>query len=343
VLGKRIQYLDLAKGFCIILVVFYHTKGIVHRDYWLDPFLSAFRLPLYFLLSGLFFRDYGGFRHFLTKKANRLLVPFLAFYLLTAVLLPNVLHLVFGIEFETVTGMASLWAFIWPGEYPNIPIWFLWCLFLMNVLFWLIHRVAHHWSDGQDNARAVSMIIATCLVCGFIGHLLLSAFPTDVGNVFKALASMPFFCAGYLLGRFDGLSALQNLSWIGVIVLFCLLLGICIFSLQTSASSLLTFLFSLVAGVTGAMMMVLLARMLGCVLFISYIGRYSIILLLTHGLLVRVLSPLCRSLASVLSADGAIFVVTLLILLSYLVIIPFCRRYLPHITAQKPLFTEFPK
>ena len=40
------------------------------------------RMPFYFTLSGLFFKDYGGFRTIL-KKVNRLLVPFVFFYTLS--------------------------------------------------------------------------------------------------------------------------------------------------------------------------------------------------------------------------------------------------------------------
>ena len=34
--GKRVEYVDLAKGFCIALVVLFHTKGIIGYDFVLD-------------------------------------------------------------------------------------------------------------------------------------------------------------------------------------------------------------------------------------------------------------------------------------------------------------------
>ena len=339
---KRIEYLDLAKGLCIILVVFYHAKGILAREYSFDPFLASFRMPLYFLLSGLFFRDYGGFKRFLTKKTNRLLVPFLAFYLMTAVLLPNIMHYLWGIKFETVTGLPSLWAFIWPGQYPNIPIWFLWCLFLMNVMFWLIHRVARGKTNSRQKSHSLSILIVICLVCGFAGWMLQEKLAFDVGNLFKAMASMPFFCVGYLFASHNGLTALNNINKAKAFPIFCLLLAICFTCSMFLSSDKVeaTYLLKLISGVTGALMIVILSRMIVRIPFISYIGRYSIILLLTHGVLVRVLAPLCHSLASTLNTDAAILIVTMLILLSQLIIIPIARRHFPHITAQKPLFPE---
>ena len=70
----RIQFVDTAKGICILLVVMYHA-GLVDND---TPCLSMLRMPFYFTLSGLFFKDYGGFRTIL-KKVNKLLVPFVFF------------------------------------------------------------------------------------------------------------------------------------------------------------------------------------------------------------------------------------------------------------------------
>lgn len=57
----RIEFIDLAKGICIILVVIFHFDVDI-------PLLRPMRMPLYFILSGLFFKDYGGFINFLTKK-----------------------------------------------------------------------------------------------------------------------------------------------------------------------------------------------------------------------------------------------------------------------------------
>ena len=72
-MGKvRIDFIDLAKGVCIVLIVLGHTGIAV--DY---PGLTLMRTPLYFALSGLFFKDYGGFMQFLVRKTNKILIPFL--------------------------------------------------------------------------------------------------------------------------------------------------------------------------------------------------------------------------------------------------------------------------
>ena len=86
---KHIDYIDLAKGFCIILVVLYHVMGHFNiKDNCITLGLQSFRIPLYFILSGLFYKSYEGFVGFLKRKINKLAIPFVAFYILTVILLP---------------------------------------------------------------------------------------------------------------------------------------------------------------------------------------------------------------------------------------------------------------
>ena len=78
---QRIVWIDKAKGICIILVVLHHSLIHTHADFLLsntnvENFLSAFRMPLYFALSGIFFKTYSSFSIFVIRKINKLIVPF---------------------------------------------------------------------------------------------------------------------------------------------------------------------------------------------------------------------------------------------------------------------------
>ena len=76
---KRIEYIDLAKGVCILLVVFAHIHPDLTRYSW-GVFFDSFRMPLYFFLSGIFFKRYSGIQEFAIKKVNNLIIPLLFFY-----------------------------------------------------------------------------------------------------------------------------------------------------------------------------------------------------------------------------------------------------------------------
>ena len=71
--ANRIQWVDLAKGICMILVVWIHVR-IHYRSFhfvkfnWVALVCYYFRMPLYFFLSGLFFKTYDSYRTFLGDK-----------------------------------------------------------------------------------------------------------------------------------------------------------------------------------------------------------------------------------------------------------------------------------
>ena len=155
--GGRIEYIDLTKGLCIILVVLHHIELGFKMSLPIDRTYLLFFMPLFFLISGMFFKTYSSFRLFIVKKTNTLLVPFLFFYLTTAVLLPNFLHYVLGMQMDGVKdwlGYKSLYAFIWPEYYYNNPIWFIWCLFIMSLMFYLLLKLS-------NKAKKHSIIVFT--------------------------------------------------------------------------------------------------------------------------------------------------------------------------------------
>lgn len=65
--SKRIEYIDLMKGICIVLIIFIHC-GVTSPSERMNEMLADFRVPLYFFLSGLFFKEYGGFIDFCIRK-----------------------------------------------------------------------------------------------------------------------------------------------------------------------------------------------------------------------------------------------------------------------------------
>lgn len=87
----RVEWVDYAKGFCILLIVMMHsTLGVeeaVGQEGWLHPiveFAAPFRVPDFFLLSGLFVARTidRNWRHYLDKKV----VHYAYFYVLWLVL-----------------------------------------------------------------------------------------------------------------------------------------------------------------------------------------------------------------------------------------------------------------
>ena len=155
---KRVTWIDNAKAIGIISVVLGHMafpKDIVTALY-------AFHIPLFFFLSGLTFRTNLPFDAFLKKKFRTIMVPYffmavvtLLFWLLRSRFDHGIapfdpIHLVLGIFYGTATnGYLDF----------NVPLWFLPCLFVTELLLYAVCRLPGRWP---------AIAVALCVVCGFL-------------------------------------------------------------------------------------------------------------------------------------------------------------------------------
>ncbi|WP_295937751.1 acyltransferase [uncultured Alistipes sp.] len=319
---SRIGFIDLAKGFCILLVVLGHCGVPVDL-----PGLEVVRMPLYFALSGLFYKDYGSFGALLKKKTNRLLVPFLFFYLIAYVPFYLLQYFAPHLLITDAGGVLDLFT---NRQFFNGPVWFLLALFWCNIYYAGICFLA------RGNAYLVLLLV---LLAGGAGYYLgcRGVFVPLFMDV--ALTAMPFFCLGTWLkktpllhrNRFDK----YNLLWIILLYLvaysisrhFHFRLSLHYNAIEGWATYLLAF--------SSVLAVLLLSKVIRWLPVVSYVGRYSIVLLCTHHLFCRPIKVLladqpCQWL------DNA-YLVAALTLVCCLISIPLCVRFLPWFVGQKDL------
>ena len=70
---KRIDWVDMSRGFAMLLVMLGHTYCAESIRYW----FYTFHVPLFFFLSGYVFstKKYNSFKEFLISKIKTLFVP----------------------------------------------------------------------------------------------------------------------------------------------------------------------------------------------------------------------------------------------------------------------------
>ncbi len=328
---ERIKFIDLAKGMCIMLVVLYH----INRRYDMYPelfkILSTFRMPLYFFLSGLFFKEYENFFGFLKRKTNKLLIPFLFFYLITSFLMPNLLYQ-FGYTVEKTQslGISGLWAFLNKEQFSNGPIWFLWCLFLLNIIFYLIYIVA------QRTTRPLPVLLLLGALLGGLGMACSINGVNLRGFLDTALTALPFFCIGYVFRKHTRILYDNSFDkYLPVIICICAVITIVGGGNSSYKGNHFNMhpLLVYIRGMSGTLFIVFLAKYLKNLPFISYWGRYSIMVLLTHGLLLQVYIPIVKKLH--LGDDLSVVLLLIGTMFSYNLVIPLMKKYLPYVTAQK--------
>jgi hypothetical protein len=86
-------------------------------------------------------------------------------------------------------------------------------------------------------------------------------------------------------------------------------------------------------GFAGTYGVLMLSKQLNWLPMFSYFGRYSIMILVTHMLLCKICLEVFKPAG--LSPDIVFWISLPIIMLSYYLIIPFMKKYMPHVTAQK--------
>lgn len=110
---KRYDWLDMAKGIGIVLVVMGHTLFPLHSV------IDVFHMPLFFILSGFTLKT-ASMDTFLMKKIDSIFIPFIFFSIVS-------------VPFSFLVSHESVF---------NGPLWFLQTLFIVLILAQLIVKFA---------------------------------------------------------------------------------------------------------------------------------------------------------------------------------------------------------
>lgn len=216
--ASRQNWIDLAKGIGIILVVYGHVaRGLdaagLYRDQHsfalVDGVIYSFHMPLFFLLSGLFFQSslkHDGAGALMGKKVDTLLYPYVVWSLIQGGIAIALSHYT-----NTPTRISDITTILWQ---PLDQFWFLYALFfiflLLTPVFKLAHQASAPWLVGfvllvayianiQVGIPAVDYVVdyGVFFACG----VLLAQYPAVLGQRAGPraglLAVLLFFLAQY--------------------------------------------------------------------------------------------------------------------------------------------------
>ncbi|RYF04461.1 MAG: hypothetical protein EOO77_29600 [Oxalobacteraceae bacterium] len=187
-LRSRLAWVDVAKGLGIVLLVVLHVEAasdnaIGRPIVWV---LKLFRMPMFFIVSGMLFSPRGHL-DMAARKTRSLLVPYVSFmiaiwialvlrYLLLGVHTPYVsLH---GIK-DMILGGERL-----RGEYGVF--WFMTGLFFTQMLY---NAIIRRWQDPLS--RQVIASVGSVLLAGYALWFVAPKFATPL-----ALGTVPFGAYG---------------------------------------------------------------------------------------------------------------------------------------------------
>ena len=156
-MNTREAWVDIIKGIGILAIVGSHAGMPEHSG--LFGLALCFMVPLFFFSAGYTYKKYG-FGEMIRKRIKRLLIPFFVCNMII-VSIDRLIGFSYGWGFGK-NSLLSQYKAILTFNIPNglcAPSWFLICLFVVYLLFWVIHTFLEEHPD---------MIGLICLLCAVI-------------------------------------------------------------------------------------------------------------------------------------------------------------------------------
>lgn len=193
---QRLAYLDDAKAFGIWLMVLGHyaVPETLHRV------IYSFHMPLFFVISGMFFRPLKPLTENLRGAVKTILLP----YLLLSIINLSICWIHPYLHPELYYGMAGWRMFtsavfgiflgvdqVTPYSYmPVGPLWFLVAMFLCRVICAMLYK----WLRNEYISSIMVLLVAALGIC-------LS--PSNLFSIKSAAMALPFYVMGFLIAKVD--------------------------------------------------------------------------------------------------------------------------------------------
>ncbi len=315
----RIDYIDLMKGVCITLVVIVHCDVKFPLDI-INNMLQNLRMPLYYFLTGLFFKEYSGFWEFVIRKTNKLIIPYIFFAFIP--------YAFFDFFFSTQADKTCMYYFFMFVEPYNYPLWFLRSLFITYILFYVLRKCARSCKEGW--------CVLVVLLLSFISWKVSFVLPKGgwsflLANFVTSVFSLPFIYVAFYV-RKKGLLTMA-FSWEKLAALFVVGLMVWVLCVQDNVFFINAHLGNLypllyLSAMGGITCLWIICRIIKKLFFFSYVGRYSIVVLGTFAPISHFLSS-CFGLTGVIQAAITLALMPIMIYVSI--------HFFPYFTAQKDL------
>ena len=199
---KRITWVDVTKGFLMILVVIGHYPG--ELDFPLAKYIYWFHMPAFFILSGLFFKpilEKKEIKPTIHKRFMQLIVPYL-FFLLSITLIRYGMEIVSGNR-ELAWYLNDLWTLAIGGRFIRGAygvFWFVTTLFFTYLFFM--------WMTTYFNRMKQFMILGIFYVIAHLESIfamhVIGGKPSEAAqsipmlwNIDVALMAIVYFAIGY--------------------------------------------------------------------------------------------------------------------------------------------------
>lgn len=321
----RIEWLDIAKGLGVLLVVVGHL--------WynclfpvVNQMIYSFHMPMFFILSGFVFKKGNSrFGTFVLKKAKRLLLPTFIFFVLGSIILI--------IADYPLTGIVKDFFFL-RGLCPyNAPCWYFIALFQLSVISYFINL-----DKLSSISQAIVMFIA--FAAGFFLYEFNISIPFGLT---RTVAAFFFFACGAWLGKTNckNKKLAMNIKIstnVGIMVLW-IVFGVVLNNKVSFYKMILgNYFFFIIAGICGSILLIEFSKLLEktkkikC--FFIKTSKNAIFIIGTHFILVDIIDKVANRFGLFNTPQYCLIVlcISLLVIVMYNFVSPFFKKNFPAIT-----------
>lgn len=180
---ERLLYIDLIKAIGILSVILAHCMMWMPATREVSSFVSAYHVPVFFVLSGMMFYIFPKnimFKSFLLARAKSLLIPYLFFSVLNSMLKLGYLFVKHQLTRDVFDDEMT--ALFITG---NGTVWFLSTLFLSELVFFVIRK------------KTFSVLSLVCVLC-LISAYLITPFNPLIQVLVRTLVAIALVIIGFL-------------------------------------------------------------------------------------------------------------------------------------------------
>ncbi len=138
---ERNCLIDVMRGIGIILVLLGHRS----LPNIMVKMIYAFHMPLFFFISGYLYRKCE-FGKFVSNKIKKIIIPYIIFWLISAIIgfFAYKSGIIDNFDFDK---LVEQFVYYTPNGFWNGPLWFLPCLFVVEILFCFINQYLNKYSS----------------------------------------------------------------------------------------------------------------------------------------------------------------------------------------------------
>mgnify|MGYP005756816169 CR=1 FL=1 len=184
---KRIEWIDIVKGFAILLVILGHTE-IYHPVF---TYIYSYHMALFFIMSGWVFsvKKYKNYGEFVISKFKTLIIPYIVFKIFNDLVYYIYAQLGFVIDNTNyIDRIIGIILQIRETKFES-GLWFLTCLFLIENMYYFMIK---YLSEIKKLICVFIVGIVGCIYIEMVGYNL----PLYIDI---ALICLPFFYIGNVL------------------------------------------------------------------------------------------------------------------------------------------------